>query len=337
MTDQPRQRPATLHDIARLAGVSVITASRALSQPQKVTPATQAKVREAADALGYVPNLLAGGLKSARSMTVAALVPVLAVPQFLPTIQALTESLEAAGYQLILGQTGYDRAREPALLETMLRRRVDGIVSAGLLARGPALQRLLRQGVPLVETWDLGDDAAPADMEVGFSHAAVGRAVAGHVRARGWHHVGVAGADDQRARRRSQGFVAAWGAPVALAEVPAPSSLQAGREALGRLLAQDPALDVVVCSSDGLAHGVLIEARARGLDVPGRLAVIGFGDADFAAHLAPALTTVRVDGAAIGHEAARMLLARCAGQSVEPRRVDLGFTIIERESSARAV
>jgi LacI family gluconate utilization system Gnt-I transcriptional repressor len=124
---------------------------------------------------------------------------------------------------------------------------------------------------------------------------------------------------------------------VALAEVPAPSSLQAGREALGRLLAQDPALDVVVCSSDGLAHGVLIEARARGLDVPGRLAVIGFGDADFAAHLAPALTTVRVDGAAIGHEAARMLLARCAGQSVEPRRVDLGFTIIERESSARAV
>ena len=83
-------------------------------------------------ATGYIPNLLAGGLKSKRSMTVGALVPFIAVPQFLPTVQTLTEELDRAGYQLILGQTGYDSAREAALLDTMLGRRVDGIVVAGL-------------------------------------------------------------------------------------------------------------------------------------------------------------------------------------------------------------
>jgi LacI family gluconate utilization system Gnt-I transcriptional repressor len=123
-TDRPRA--ATLHDVARAAGVSTITASRALSQPQRVAAATLERVREAVARTGYLPNLLAGGLKSRRSMTVGALVPVISVPQFLPTVQTLTDRLAAAGYQLILGQTGYDRAREAALLtnESTLRLRL---------------------------------------------------------------------------------------------------------------------------------------------------------------------------------------------------------------------
>ena len=81
----------TLHDVARSAGVSLITASRALSNPAEVSKATIERVQQAVEATGYIPNLLAGGLKSRRSMTVAALVPVISVPQFLPTVQALTE------------------------------------------------------------------------------------------------------------------------------------------------------------------------------------------------------------------------------------------------------
>jgi LacI family transcriptional regulator, gluconate utilization system Gnt-I transcriptional repressor len=108
-------RSVTLHDVAREAGVSLITASRALGNPDVVSHATIQKVHAAVEATGYVPNLMAGGLKSKRSMTVAALVPVISVPQFLPTVQALTEELDHAGYQLILGQTGYDRGRERAL------------------------------------------------------------------------------------------------------------------------------------------------------------------------------------------------------------------------------
>src|SRR5262249_14056223 len=148
------------------------------SNPEVVSPATIERVHRAVEATGYVPNLLAGGLKSRRSLTIGALVPVISVPQFLPTVQALTEELDRAGYQLILGQTGYDHVREAALLDTMVGRRVDGIVVAGLLQPGPAQARLLKLGIPVVETWDLSD--RPLDMVVGFSHLKVGSAVAGY-------------------------------------------------------------------------------------------------------------------------------------------------------------
>ena len=126
-------KAATLHDVAREAGVSAITASRALGNPGVVSDATIERVRKAVAKTGYIPNLLAGGLKSKRSMTVAGLVPVISVPQFLPTIRALTETLDAQGYQLILGQSGYDHSREEKLLNAMLSRRPDGIVITGLV------------------------------------------------------------------------------------------------------------------------------------------------------------------------------------------------------------
>jgi LacI family gluconate utilization system Gnt-I transcriptional repressor len=328
-TDRPRA--ATLHDVARAAGVSTITASRALSQPQRVAAATLERVREAVARTGYLPNLLAGGLKSRRSMTVGALVPVISVPQFLPTVQTLTDRLAAAGYQLILGQTGYDRAREAALLTTMVSRRVDAIVVAGLLDPVGSVTLLRGLDIPVVETWDLTD--RPVDMLVGFSQLKVGAAVAGHFLARGWRHVGIATGDDERALQRRDGFVSAIGRPVPTAVVSAPSTIRLGRAALAELLTQEPRLQAVCCSSDGMAQGVMIEAAARGIDVPGRLAICGFGDADFAAHLHPTLTTVRIDGAAIGRLAADMIVARARGEPVPERIVDVGFGIVERAST----
>ena len=325
-------RSVTLHDVAREAGVSLITASRALGNPDKVSAATIEKVRAAVEATGYVPNMLAGGLKSQRSMTVAALVPVISVPQFLPTVQALTEELDAAGYQLILGQTGYDRAREAALLQTMVGRRVDGIVVAGLLDADASVERLRRLGIPVVETWDLTQ--RPVDMLVGFSHMKVGSTVAGYFLAKGWRRLGIATADDERARQRMEGFLSAAGGGVATAISKAPGTVRAGRQALAELLSRDPELRAVHCSSDVMAQGVLTEARARGLRVPQDLAVCGFGDADFAAWLEPALSTVHIAGADIGRKAAQMILQRCQGQAVEPRILDVGFEVVERASTA---
>lgn len=331
MPRTPAPKSITLHDVARSAGVSVITASRALTNPDVVSKATIERVRQAVEATGYVPNFLAGGLKSRRSMTVAALVPVISVPQFLPTVQALTEELDRAGYQLIVGQTGYDHGREAALLDTMVGRRVDGIVVAGLLRAEAATERLRRLGIPVVETWDFSE--RPVDMVVGFSHLKVGAAVAGYFLAKGWKRVAIATADDRRAAQRREGFLSVLGHEVPTAVVPAPSSLALGRRACAELLERDAAIEAVFCSSDGLAQGVLTEARARGLRVPEDLAVCGFGDADFAAHLEPSLTTVHVDGAAIGREAARLVVQRCRGEAVEERVRDVGFRIVERGST----
>ena len=323
---------ATIKDVARLAGVGLGTASRVISGKGSVSPATLEKVRQAVATTGYIPNLLAGGLKSRRSMTVVGLVPIISVPQFLPTVRALTEALDEQGYQLILGQMGYDHAREDKLITTMMARRPDGFVVIGKLSSAAARRQLRAVGVPVVETWDLMPD--PVDMVVGFSHEQVGRAVAEHLLARGLTRLAVATGDDDRAQSRLAGFLERVGHAVPTVVNPAPSSLAHGRQALAGLLAQEPRLQAVYCSSDALAQGVMVEAAARGLRIPQDLAVCGFGDADFAEHLFPSLTSVRVEGALIGRQAAQMLLDRCGGKRPPETRVDVGFRVVARQSTA---
>jgi LacI family gluconate utilization system Gnt-I transcriptional repressor len=332
----PRRKSGgiTLRDVAKLAGVSVITASRALNTPAALSAETLARVRDAVARTGYVPNLLAGGLASAKSRLVAALIPAIAGSVFLETIQALTEELEGAGFQLILGQSGYAKSREDALIDAIIGRRPDGIVLTGVLHSPEGRKRLTASGIAVVETWDL--TPTPIDMLVGFSHERVGEAVAAHLRAAGARHPAIVTADDHRAGLRRAGFeraTRAAGLPSpAVITVAAPSSLAQGRSALADLLQRAPETDAVFCSSDLLAHGVLTEAQARGLTIPAQLKVMGFGDLAFAAHTHPALTTVRIDGTAIGRQAARFIIDKVAGQDPGPRVRDLGFSIIERST-----
>jgi LacI family gluconate utilization system Gnt-I transcriptional repressor len=278
---------------------------------------------------------MAGGLASTRSRLVAAVVPTIAGPVFLQTVQSLTEALAEHGYQLMLGQSGYAESREDALLEAIIGRRPDGIVLTGILHSTEGRRRLLAAGIPVVETWDL--TPTPLDMLVGFSHAEVGRAVVDFLRARGRRRLAVVAGDDERSRRRHQAFcdaARAAGLPeVPLIYVPAPTTLGSGRRALAELLAGTPGIDAVFCSSDLLALGVMIEAQARGVAVPQQLAVVGFGDLEFAADLHPALSTVRIDSAAIGRQAAHFIVERAEGRAVPERVVDIGFSIVERASA----
>ncbi|GCL61006.1 LacI family DNA-binding transcriptional regulator [Pseudaquabacterium pictum] len=325
----------TLHDVARLAGVAPITASRALKTPQQVSEAVRQKVADAVARTGYVPNLLAGGLASTRSRLVAAVVPTISGMVFLETVQSLTEALAAHGYQLMLGQAGYSGNREDALLEAIIGRRPDGIVLTGIMHSAEGRRRLQAAGIPVVETWDL--TPTPIDMLVGFSHSEVGRAVALYLHAKGRQRLGVVTGDDERARRRSAAFQAAahtLGLPeVPIVQVATPTTLQRGRDGLAQLLAQQPRVDAVFCSSDLLALGVMTEARTRGLGVPDDLAVVGFGDLEFAAALAPSLTTVHIKGAAIGRQAAQCIVDRAEGRTVATPVVDIGFSIVPRQSA----
>jgi LacI family gluconate utilization system Gnt-I transcriptional repressor len=173
-------------------------------------------------------------------------------------------------------------------------------------------------------------------MLVGFSHVEVGRAVAAFLQAKGRRKLGVVAGDDERAQRRVAAFKAAAVA-LGLAEprvvtVPAPTTLQSGRQALAQLL-KGRKLDAVFCSSDLLALGVLTEARVQGVAVPETLAVVGFGDLEFAASVHPALTTVRINGAAIGRQAAAFIVERAEGHAVAQRVIDIGFSIVERDSA----
>ena len=325
----------TLHAVAKLAGVAPITASRALNTPGQVSAEVLKKVTEAIERTGYVPNRLAGGLASARSRLVAAVVPTISGPVFLQTVEALTEALDAHGFQLILGQSGYTESREDDLLDAIIGRRPDGIVLTGIMHSPEGRKRLLAAGIPVVETWDY--TPTPLDMLVGFSHVDVGRAVVDFLYAKGRRRLAVVAGNDERSLRRLQAFQAAAQAAglreAQVVHVPAPTTMKSGRSALAELLQRDPGIDAVFCSSDLLALGVMTEARARGIQVPEQLAVVGFGDLAFAADLYPALTTVRIDGVAIGRQAAQFIVDRVEGRPVVQRAVDIGFSIVERDSA----
>jgi len=335
----------TLSDVARLAGVSAITVSRALNTPDRVKPPTLARVRDAVARTGYVPNLMAGGLASNRSRLVVALVPTIAGPVFLETIQALTDTLAQAGYQLILGQSGYTGDREDALIDAVVGRRPDGIVLTGIMHSASGRKRLLASGIPVVETWDL--TPTPIDMLVGFSHEKVGEAVADYLVAKGYRYPAIVTADDYRASLRRKGLelrLKALGIKrLPACVVSAPSNLANGRAGLADVLARHPKTDVVFCSSDVLAHGVMTEAQARGLAMPQDISVLGFGDLPFAAHTHPALSTVRIDGTAIGQQAACFIIDRVDGRvndrsasGTVPEHAliqDIGFTLVARGST----
>lgn len=339
------RRGATLHDVAQLAGVSAITVSRALRAPHQLAAGTLARVRAAIERTGYVPNLVAGGLRSARSRLVAAVVPTLVGPVFQETIDALAEALAARGYQLMLGQSGYGTAEfdssekppEDALLDAVIGRRPDGIVLTGV-QHSPALRRRLRaSGIPVVEIWDSIDD--PIDMLVGFSHEQIGAALARFLHERGRHRPALLSGDDARARQREAGFDAAaaelgW-RPAPRLRVRSPTTHASGRRGFAELIAGHPETDALCCSSDMLALGALTEARVQGVVVPAECAVIGLGDHDFCASVEPALTTVRIDGTTIGRTAARLIIERAELGTARgaPVRVDVGFSIVERASS----
>lgn len=326
----------TVHDVARMAGVSAMTVSRALNHPERVAPATLLKVREVVSQTGFVPNGMAGGLRSSRARLVAAVLPTLTGPVFQETVRALNQALDERGYQLMIGQSGYDASREDALLDAIIRRRPDGIVLTGIMHSVEGRRQLLAAGIPVVETWDL--TPTPIDMLVGFSHEGIGEAVCQFLYHRGYRQPLLLGANDDRARLRMGGFRRAarelgLAAEVPAVLVPAPTTLGSGRRGLVAALAAHPGTDAVFCSSDMLALGVLIEAQARGLSVPGQLAVVGLGDLEFAASLQPALTTVRIDGTRIGRTAAQFIDDRAEGRPVDQPIVDIGFEIVSRASA----
>lgn len=343
-TAPPRSREGikgvTLADVARIAGVSKITASRALANPDLVTEKTRAKVLVAVRETGYVQNFVAAGFKSRRTRLIACLVPTIASGSaFLPAVQAMTDAFADAGFQVLLGQRGYDPSREEGLIDAAIARRPDGIVVTGVLQSPVAREKLRRCGVPVLEAWDMTDD--PIDMLVGFSHYAAGQEIATYLHRRGRRRAALITTNEPRGKARGLGFAEqakALGMAGPEGDIPthiegAPSRMGHGRTGLALLTSEHPDIDALCCSTDLVALGALIEAQAQGIEVPKRLAIVGFGDLDFAVDTNPALTTLRIDNEAIGKRAAACLLERLQGNGPVNPVQDFGFSMVERDSA----
>jgi LacI family gluconate utilization system Gnt-I transcriptional repressor len=338
--DPPERRllRAGVRQVALLAGVSPITVSRALAEPSRVAPETRKRIAAAVEATGYIPNRIAGSLSSNRTRIVAAIVPTLRNSIPADFIDGVTEVLRARGYQLLLGSSGFSVEEEESLVLEFLARRVDGIYLTGATHTRRTRDVLRRLAVPTVEVACLPED--PIDMAVGFSNQAALFEMTSHLAARGYRRIAFFSGptkDNERQSWRLDGYRRAVhtlgldGDPALVVEMP--MDLAGPAAALDALWRRRPDVQAIVCTTDVLALGAIFECQRRGVAIPGQLAIAGFEDMEIASFVRPTLTTVRIARRGIGARAAEMLLDRIAGQPVPQPTVDLGFEIVQRETT----
>lgn len=323
------RRPLTLRDVSEASGVSEMTVSRVLRNRGDVSDSTREKVLEAAKALGYVPNKIAGALASQRVNLVGIIIPSLSNLVFPEVLSGISEELEDTGLQPVVGVTNYSPDKEEAVLYEMLSWRPSGVIIAGLEHTEAARAMLENAGVPVVEIMDV--DGAGVDSVVGISHRRAGRHMADAIVAAGYRRIGFLGTkmpEDHRARKRLEGFeegLAAAGLALADSEFyQGGSALLKGREMTEAILKRTPDLDFLYYSNDMIGAGGLLWCLENGYDVPGKLGLAGFNGVDLLDGLPRKLATMDACRREIGRKAAEIVAGR-------PHSGAIGGEVIELE------
>ncbi len=337
MTTAKPHRPLTLRDVSEASGVSEMTVSRVLRGRGDVSQTTRDRVLAAARNLGYVPNRIAGALASRSVNLVAVVIPSLSNMVFPEVLTGISEVLEEAGLQPVVGVTQYAPAREETILYEMLSWRPKAVILAGLEHSDAARAMLKGAGVPIVEIMDV--DGTPVHSVVGISHRRAGADMARAILAAGYRRIGFLGTmmpDDHRARKRMEGFEAELAAAgVALADrefYSGGSALLKGREMTEAILGRRPDLDFLYYSNDMIGAGGLLWCLERGIDVPGSLGLAGFNAVELLAGLPRRLATMDACRREIGRLAAGLVAAGGTdAQRIELMpRLDPGDTIRRR-------
>lgn len=334
----------TLDDVARAAGVSAITVSRALRHPDKVSARARERILGAVERLGYVPDAAASALASARTNVVALLVPSLTNAVFADLLRGVFDAAEDLPLTIQIGNFRYSPSKEEALIRSFLHQRPAGMIVTGV-DQTPAAWAILEQApCPVVQTMDLSEGAI--DHIIGFSQREAGALVARHLIAGGYQRLGAIGARmDPRAQARIAGYRDALSAagkddPRRVVTTPQPSSVGMGGQLLADLLAAAPDTDAVFCGNDDLAAGALFEAQRRGIRVPDALGICGFNDLEMSRHLVPPMTSVATPRYEIGRGAIDLINAALRHPGTRPenraRRVSLQAQLIARGTTRPA-
>lgn len=339
--DDQTSKTVTMRDVARAAGVSHMTVSRALKKDSPVAKETRDHILRVVREMNYVPDQLAGSLTTRKTGFVAVLVPSLNNLHFAETVQALTEELERNGLQILLGHTDYSAEREEQIVETMLRRRPEAIILS-YDGHTPRTRTLLREaGIPVIELWERPDD--PIGHTIGFSNRAAAVDMTNALIGCGYRNIvflGEEGDDWTRGSERRAGFRDAMRAAglsdhrIMRAGRP-PMSIEDGAAAVPDLLARFADVDCIFCVSDAPAFGVLSALKTRGVDVPGDIGVAGFGNFEVSRFSSPTISTVIVDPRRIGGEAGRLIEQIMTAGTAPDRaaRIDVPATPVMRQST----
>lgn len=341
----PREKPeqrlsprTTIIDVARAAGVHASTVSRALNPATRgmVTEAVAQRVMAAAEQLGWRPSVLAAGLRTRRTRTVGILVPDLVNPVFPPIVRAAETRFAEAGYVALVANTDTDPSREALLIERMAAHLVDGLMLASAAQGSRALDLCARWGIPVVlinrRLPAAGVPAVVNDDVLGMMLAVRHLAALGHRRIA--HIAGPPGVSTAMDRRRGFELAAAEAGIGAEIIVTAPAYTEAaGRHAAEEVL-RGPPVTAIAAANDMLCLGVYEALAAAGLQVGRDMSVTGFNDMPFVDRISPPLTTVRIQHAEMGRQAADVLLAELGGQPDPARDITLAPLLVARGSSA---
>jgi LacI family transcriptional regulator len=308
--------PVGIKQVAQLAGVSPGTVSNVLNRPERVAPATRARVEQAIKDLGFVRNGSASTLRAGQGRTIGLMVLDIGNPFFAEVARGVEDECSGRGYAVILSSSAASPEREERNMLMLAEQRVRGVLITPVDDAGGRLDRLRERGVAAVMLDHIATQ--PHQCAVAVDDVAGGDMAVAHLLARGAGTVAyVTGplsirqcADRRAGARRA---LAAAGRPgAALREVVAPTMTpRAGQQAAERLLAEGRPPDAIFCANDLLAMGVLRALLLAGVDVPGDVALIGYDDIEFAAAAAVPLSSIRQPMYQLGRIATEMLLDEC--------------------------
>jgi LacI family transcriptional regulator len=309
---QKKKKPL-LSDVAKLAGVSIGSASKALSEPGKVRPETLARVNAAVDQLGYIAHGAARALASRRSKTIGTILPTISNPIYAAFVQSLQKQLSVLGYHLIVASHEYDNEVELDLARGLVERGADALVVISN-DHDPKLSLLLDSAeIPTVAAWSYSQYGRHPF--VGFNDRIGGQLATRHLLELGHRSFAILSGptkENERQRARIAGITETLSAhgldcpPDRRLEMP--FSISLGEQAFQAVQKLDPAPTALVCCSDLLALGFVSVATRAGFDIPGQMSVTGFGDIETCKLVHPALTTVRVPIEEIGNQTAIIIV-----------------------------
>lgn len=330
--------PATLRQIAREAGVSVATVSRALRQPQTVSPETRNRILELMTQHHYVPDARAAALSSRRTGLVGLLVPTLSNSIYAAFAEAVQNRLQAAGRSLLIANTNYDEQLEGQIVRTLVESRVEGVIFTGY-RRDAAIYQLLRHyRIPFVVTWSVS--RSPDVPAISFDNRDAARAATSTLLALGHRRIGlICGVSklNDRAQQRIEGYREALTEgrvrfdPDLVCERPFDAA--EGAAAADLLMRSPSPPTALFCANDIQALGALFACQRLGLSVPSQVSILGFDDLPIVRVASPPLTTVHVPAQEMGEAVADALLeAADNGRPIRTRLFDA--KIMLRESHA---
>lgn len=328
-----------LQDVARRAGVSNITVSRVLREPEKVSEGLRREILGIIEEMGYVPDLAARALASGSSTLIGVLAPTLTHGVFRSFMRGIEERVRDTPYRIQYANSHYDAVQELEQLRLFSAQNPAGLIVVGIEERNTMAQLAQMVSCPVVQIVDIR--FAGPYMSVGVDHHAATAEAVGHLLERNYRRIGLlGGTNDVRMRLKHDGYVETMTRHELFDEAlivleDAPASVQLGCRLLRRLLDRVPDADAVMCQDDLIALGALSECRRLGILVPDDFGICGFNDLDFAAFVEPPLTTVRVPGFETGYRAADMLIRQDKGEHAVERKVDTGSRLIERRTTRR--